>query len=191
MSTEREKMAGGEWYSCMDAELDLLRRHARRAVHQHNTMPPDERGAIGPLLRALFASVGEGAFIEAPFHCAYGLNITMGRNVYLNAGCTILDSAKVTIGDGAMLGPTVQIYCAEHHLDPVPRAEGIEIAKPVMIGRNVWIGGGAIILAGITIGDGAIVGAGSVVTRDVPQGATVVGNPARLIMRKDAGEIHF
>jgi maltose O-acetyltransferase len=183
MSTEREKMAAGEWYSCMDAELDILRWRARKAVHQHNTMPPDERGAIAPLLRALFNSVGEGAFLEAPFHCAYGFNITLGKNVYLKAGCTILDSAKVAIGDGAMLGPAVQIYCAEHHLDPAPRAQGIEIAKPVTIGRDVWIGGGAILLAGITIGDGAIVGAGSVVTRDVPPGLTVVGNPARLIKR--------
>jgi len=82
-----------------------------------------------------------------------------------------------------MLGPAVQIYCAEHHLDPAPRAQGIEIAKPVTIGRDVWIGGGAILLAGITIGDGAIVGAGSVVTRDVPPGLTVVGNPARPIKR--------
>lgn len=183
MSTEREKMAAGEWYSCMDGELDILRRRARGAVHQHNTMPPDERGSIGPLLRALFNSVGEGAFLEAPFHCAYGFNITLGKNVYLNAGCTILDSAKVTIGDGAMLGPTVQIYCAEHHLDPVPRAQGIEIAKPVTIGRDVWIGGGAILLAGVTVGEGAIVGAGSVVTRDVAAGVTVVGNPARPLKR--------
>ncbi|MBP2532436.1 maltose acetyltransferase [Agrobacterium tumefaciens] len=183
MSTEREKMAVGEWYSCMDTELDILRWRARKAVHQHNTMPPDERGAIAPLLRTLFNSVGEGAFLEAPFHCAYGFNITLGKNVYLNAGCTILDSAMVAIGDGAMLGPAVQIYCAEHHLDPVPRAQGIEIAKPVTIGRDVWIGGGAILLAGITIGDGAIVGAGSVVTRNVPPGVTVVGNPARPIKR--------
>ncbi|CDI07218.1 sugar O-acetyltransferase [Agrobacterium pusense] len=183
MSTEREKMAAGEWYSCMDGELDILRRRARGAVHQHNTMPPDERGSIAPLLRALFNSVGEGAFLEAPFHCAYGFNITLGKNVYLNAGCTILDSAKVTIGDGAMLGPTVQIYCAEHHLDPVPRAQGIEIAKPVTIGRDVWIGGGAILLAGVTVGEGAIVGAGSVVTRDVAAGVTVVGNPARPLKR--------
>ncbi|MCZ7484410.1 sugar O-acetyltransferase [Agrobacterium rhizogenes] len=186
MSTEREKMAAGEWYSCMDAELDGLRWRARRAVHQHNTVLPDERGAMAPLLHALFASVAEGTFIEAPFHCAYGFNITLGRNVYLNASCVILDSARVVIGDGAMLGPAVQIYCAEHHLDPVPRAQGVEIAKPVTIGRDVWIGGGAILLAGITIGDGAIVGAGSVVTRDVPPGATVVGNPARPIKRKDA-----
>ncbi len=183
MSTELEKMAAGDWYSCMDAELDRLRWNARRAVHEHNTMQPDERGAIGPLLRALFSSVGEGVFIEAPFHCAYGFNISFGRNVYLNAGCTIPDSARVTIGDGSMLGPGVQIYCAEHHLDPGPRAQGIEIAKPVTIGRNVWIGGGAIILAGINVGDGAIVGAGSVVTRNVAPGATVVGNPARPIER--------
>ncbi len=186
MSTEREKMAAGEWYCCMDAELDVLRARARRAVHQHNTAPPDERKAMSPLLRALFASVAEGAFIEAPFHCAYGFNITLGANVYLNTGCVILDSAPVRIGDGAMLGPAVQIYCAEHHLDPVARSQGIEIAKPVTIGRDVWIGGGAILLAGITIGDGAIVGAGSVVTRDVLAGKTVVGNPARPIKRKDA-----
>lgn len=185
MPTEREKMAVGEWYSCMDAELDVLRSRARRAVHQHNTMPPDERGAMAPLLGALFAASGEGVFIEAPFHCAYGFNITLGKNVYLNTGCTILDSAKVTIGDGSMLGPAVQIYCAEHHLDPVPRSQGIEIAKPVTIGRDVWIGGGAILLAGVTIGDGAIVGAGSVVTRDVLPGTTVVGNPARPIKRRD------
>ncbi|MFK3777251.1 sugar O-acetyltransferase [Agrobacterium sp. NPDC089420] len=185
MSTEREKMAAGEWYSCMDAELDGLRWRARRAVHQHNTAPPDERGTIAPLLRGLLSFVGEGAFIEAPFHCAYGFNVTLGANVYLNTGCVILDSAKVTIGDGAMLGPAVQIYCAEHHLDPVPRAQGIEIAKPVTIGRDVWIGGGAILLAGVTVGDGAIVGAGSVVTRDVPPGTTVVGNPARAIKRSN------
>ncbi|MGG2477573.1 maltose acetyltransferase domain-containing protein, partial [Rhizobium sp. BR5] len=92
MSTEREKMAAGEWYSCMDAELDVLRGRARRAVHQHNTASPDERGAMAPLLRALFASVAEGAFVEASFHCAYGLNVTLGTNVYLNAGCVILDS---------------------------------------------------------------------------------------------------
>lgn len=185
MSTEREKMAAGEWYSCMDADLDMLRDRARRAVHQHNTLPPDERGAMAPLLRSLFAAVAEGTFIEAPFHCAYGFNITLGRNVYLNAGCVILDSATVVIGDGAMLGPAVQIYCAEHHLDVALRAKGIEIAKPVTVGRDVWIGGGAILLAGVTIGDGAIIGAGSVVTRDVTPGATVVGNPARPIIRRN------
>ncbi|MGX5667509.1 sugar O-acetyltransferase [Rhizobium daejeonense] len=182
-ASERDKMAAGLWYNCIDPELDLLRDRAREAVHRHNTLPPAERGSAAPELVSLFAGFGEGAFIEAPFHCGYGFNITLGKRVYLNAGCVILDSAAVSIGDGSMLGPAVQIYCAEHHKETAQRAAGIEIAKPVIIGRDVWIGGSAVILAGITIGDGAIVGAGAVVTRDIPAGATVVGNPARLLPR--------
>ena len=124
--------------------------------------------------------------IEAPFHCAYGINITLGDQVYLNAGCTILDCAQVTIGDRCMLGPNVQIYCAEHHHDPVKRSvEGLERALPVRIEAQAWIGGGAILLAGVTIGAGAVVGAGSVVTRDVAPGAIVVGNPARPVQREE------
>ena len=183
MASEAEKMAAGEWYCCLDAELDKLRLAARRAVHQHNTMPPDERGLMAPLLRTLFHEVADSAFIETPFHCSYGINLSFGESVYLNAGCTILDSGRVRIGSRSMLGPGVQIYCAEHHKDPDLRSQGIEIARPVAIGSDVWIGGGAIILGGVTIGDGAIVGAGSVVTRDVAAGATVVGNPARPVKR--------
>jgi maltose O-acetyltransferase len=186
MRSEREKMAAGEWYCCLDAELDALRDRARLAVHQHATMAPDARGAMAPLLRSLLGSVAEGVFIEAPFHCSYGFNISLGRNAYLNTGCVILDSAPVRIGDGCMLGPGVQIYCADHHRDIQTRSEGIEIAKAVTIGDNAWIGGGAIILPGITIGTGAIVGAGSVVTKDVAPGQTVVGNPARTIIPKGA-----
>lgn len=171
----------GEWYCCLDSELDELRARARRAVHQHNTLLPDERGNMAPALQALFDEVAADAFLEAPFHCSYGINITLGAGVYLNAGCTILDSAPVTIGDGTMLGPGVHIYCAEHHKDIALRRAGLEIARPVTIGKDVWIGGGAIILAGVTIGDGAIVGAGAVVRRDVAPGATVVGNPARVL----------
>ncbi|MDE1993700.1 MAG: sugar O-acetyltransferase [Rhizobiaceae bacterium] len=179
--SERQKMAAGDWYCCIDPELDALRDVARDAVHQHNTMPPAERGSLGPKLEKLFAEVAEGAFLEAPFHCAYGMNISLGRQVYLNAGCTILDTAPVRIGEGSMLGPGVHIYCAEHHKDLALRRAGLEIARPVDIGRDVWIGGGAIILGGVTIGDGAIVGAGAVVTRSVEAGATVVGNPARVL----------
>lgn len=177
-ATERQKMAAGEWYTCMDPELEGLRMRARAAVYQHNTSPPGAR-AIGRALADLFVGVAADAFIEVPFHCAYGFNIVLGRGVYLNAGCTILDTARVAIGDGSMLGPGVQIYCAEHHRDPAQRLAGLEIAKPVTIGSNAWIGGSAIILPGVTVGDRAIVGAGSVVTRDVPVGATVVGNPAK------------
>ncbi|MEO4042627.1 sugar O-acetyltransferase [Hoeflea sp. CAU 1731] len=177
--SEREKMAAGEWYNCLDAELDELRKRARRAVHQHNTMPPDERSSAGPYLVQLLQSITEDAYLEAPFHCAYGFNITLGRGVYLNAGCVMLDTAPVIIGDQTMLGPNVQIYCAQHHKDRKLRTEGIEIAKPVTIGREVWIGGSAIIMPGVTIGDGAIVAAGAVVTRDVAADTTVLGNPAR------------
>ena len=179
--TELEKMQAGEWYSCLDPALDEMRRTARRAVHAHNTTPPDARGDIAPELAGLLKFRGTGATIEAPFHCAYGVNISLGARVYLNAGCTILDTGRVSIGDRSMLGPGVQIYCAEHHREVAGRRAGLEIAREVTIGCDVWIGGGAILLAGVTIGDGAIVGAGSVVTRDVAARATVVGNPARVL----------
>jgi maltose O-acetyltransferase len=182
-ATEREKMAAGEWYSCIDDELESLRVVARQAVFEHNMTPPDRRGAMGDALRAVLGHVGADARIEAPFHCAYGFNINLGDGVFLNAGCTILDTARVRIGAGTLLGPNVQIYCAEHHKDAARRKAGLEIARPVTIGEDVWIGGAAIILAGVSIGDGAIVGAGAVVTRDVPAGTTVVGNPARAARR--------
>lgn len=134
-----------------------------------------------PALRAVFAATADDAIVEAPFHCAYGLNITLGRAVYLNVNCVILDTGAVRIGDGTMIGPGVQIYCADHHHDATLRAQMLERALPVTIGANVWIGGGAIVLPGVTVGDGAIIGAGSVVTRDVAPGARVVGNPARAL----------
>lgn len=181
--TERQKMAAGKWYTCLDDELEALRVEARSAVHQHNTLPPEDRGEIGPKLAQLIKA--KNAIIEAPFHCAYGINIELGDKVFLNAGCTILDCATVTISDQCQLGPNVQIYCAEHHKDPIKRCvEGLEIAHPVHIGKRVWVGGGAIILAGVTIGDGAVIGAGSVVTKDVGPGQVVVGNPARPIGSK-------
>ncbi len=177
--TERQKMQDGDWYRCQDSELGALQHKARVAVHQHNTAAPDLGAQLSPPLASLFAAHGENCLIEAPFHCAYGINIHLGRNVYMNAGCTILDTAPVSIGDGTMLGPYVQIYCAQHHKDKDLRAKGLEIAHPVTLGADVWIGGGAIILPGVTIGDGAIVGAGAVVTKDVAAGETVTGNPAR------------
>ncbi|RRH87778.1 sugar O-acetyltransferase [Mesorhizobium tamadayense] len=183
-TSERAKMAAGEWYTCLDNELEALRVMARDAVFEHNSLPPRQRGDIGPALRALLGGVGEGARIEAQFHCAYGFNLFLGDGAFLNAGCTILDTAPVRIGKATLLGPNVQIYCAEHHREATERLAGLEIAKPVTIGDNAWIGGGAVILAGVSIGEGAIVGAGAVVTRDVPANATVVGNPARMIGKR-------
>lgn len=160
-----------------------MQARARAAVHEHNHMPPDRRGGVAPQLRALMALVGRDVLIESPFHCAYGVHISLGDHVYMNAGCTILDTASVTIGAQTMLGPGVQLYCPQHHQDRARRSAGLEQARPITIGREVWIGGGAIVLSGVCIGDGAIVGAGAVVTRDVPAEATVVGNPARLLQR--------
>lgn len=178
MPTAREKMAAGEWYSFDDPELEALRRHAHEAVFQHNSMTPGERGDMAPALRALLGSVAPTCRIEQPFHCTYGVNIHLADRAYMNAGCIVLDHADVRIGARSMLGPNVQIYTVEHHRDPALRATGLERARPVTIGEDVWIGGGAIILGGVTIADRAIVGAGSVVTKDVPADAFAAGNPA-------------
>ena len=138
-------------------------------------------GTWDALLRERLGTVGEGAMLRPPFYCDYGFNIHLGPGVFLNYNCVILDTARVTIGADTRIGPAVQIYAADHPRDPALRRSGVESGKPVTIGANVWIGGGAIILPGVTIRDDAIVGAGSVVSRDVPAGATVAGNPARLL----------
>ena len=177
----RARMAGGDWYNCLDDIYETMRQSARRAVHAHNTLHPDARGPCSPELAALFAEFGEGCFIEAPFHCSYGINLHLAGRVYINAGAVILDSGAVRIGAGSMLGPGVHIYCADHHPDPALRGKGIERALPVGIGRDVWIGGAAVLLPGASIGDGAIIGAGAVVRGTVAAGERVAGVPARAI----------
>jgi maltose O-acetyltransferase len=131
------------------------------------------------LLLERFASVGEHALIRPPFFCDHGHNISLGAGAFLNYNCVILDVAPVAIGEGTAIGPAVQILASDHPRDPALRRQQVRFGRPVTIGANVWIGGGAIILPGVTIGDDAIVGAGSIVTRDVAAGVTVVGNPAR------------
>src|SRR5690606_4170227 len=132
------------------------------------------------LLLERLGAVGQGVEVRPPFHCDYGFNIRLGEGVFLNFNCVILDVVEVRIGDGTQIGPAVQILTADHPRDGAERASGIEWGKPIRIGRNVWIGGGAVILPGVTIGDDAVIGAACVVTKDVPPGATVVGNPARV-----------
>ncbi len=145
-------------------------------VGSRNISPADRR----ELLVERFAAVGKGAVIRPPFHCDYGFNISLGAGVFLNFNCVILDVVEVMIGDRTQIGPGVQILTADHPRDAAVRASGLEFGRPVRIGCDVWIGGGAIILPGVSIGDGALIGAGSVVTRDVPAGATAFGNPARV-----------
>ena len=177
--TEKLRMLAGEPYHAGDPEIAADQRAAAEWMQRFNisrTLPREERDA---LLRERLGEVGAGAVIRPPFHCDYGYNIRVGAGVFLNFNCVILDVVEVSIGEGTQIGPGVQILTADHPRDAAERATGVEWGRPVRIGRNVWIGGGAIILPGVTIGDDAIVGAGSVVTRDVPAGATVVGNPAR------------
>jgi maltose O-acetyltransferase len=177
--SEKQKMLAGEPYHAGDPELIADHQAALAWMVRYNAasaLPAGERRAI---LAERLAQVGAGAVIRPPFHCDYGYNIAIGDGVFLNYGCIVLDVVAVTIGDATQIGPGVQILTADHPRDPAARATGAEWGRPIAIGRNVWIGGGALILPGVTIGDDAIVGAGSVVTRDVAPGATVAGNPAR------------
>lgn len=181
--TEKDKMLSGQPYRPGDPQMQAEMAAAKAWMVRYNAAPAASPAARRELLRERLGAVGEGAVIRPPFHCDYGSHIHLGRDVFLNYNCVILDVAEVRIGDGTQIGPAVQIYAADHPRDPQQRAAGLESARPVRIGRNVWIGGGAIVLPGVEIGDDAVVGAGSVVTRDVPAGATVVGNPARMVAR--------
>jgi maltose O-acetyltransferase len=181
MRTEKEKMLAGELYRPGDSEIQAALAANKVWMAEYNAAFAQSADQRRALLRPRLAFVGEGAVIRPPFFCDFGFNIHIGANAFLNFNCVILDVVEVSIGQGAQIGPAVQIYAADHPRDPEQRRSGLEFGRPVRIGRNTWIGGGAIILPGVTIGDDAIVGAGAVVTRDVATGATVVGNPARTI----------
>lgn len=173
-------MLAGELYDARDPELAAWRHRCRVLCQQLNASPedpPDERARI---LAGLFGQPTD-AWIQPPFFCDYGTNIRLGSKVFFNFNCVILDVMPVVIGDNVLVGPAVQIYTATHPLDAEERRTGLEYAKPVTIGSDVWIGGGAIICPGVTIGDRAVIGAGSVVTRDIPAGAIAAGNPCRVL----------
>ena len=132
-------------------------------------------------LAGLFGRLGAPVEIEPPFHCDYGYNIAAGLGLYMNVGCVVLDCAAVTIGSNVLCGPYVQIYTAYHPLDPEVRRQGHELARPVAIGDDVWLGGGVIVCPGVSIGEGTTIAAGSVVTRDIPPRVLVAGNPCRVL----------
>lgn len=180
MRTEKEKMLAGELYNAGDPELQAAQAAAHAWLARYNASLGAAPAARHALLREGLGEVGVGVDVRPPFHCDYGFNIRLGDGVFLNFNCVILDVCEVVIGERTQIAPGVQILAADHPRDPRERATGLEFGRPVRIGCNAWIGAGALILPGVTIGDDALVGAGSVVTRDVPAGATVVGNPARV-----------
>lgn len=190
IKTEKAKMLAGELYRSADPELAADIRRAQRLLAQYNATLEEETDKRAALLGDLLGSCGDGAVIKPVFACDYGYNIRLGRNAFINYHCVFLDCAPIEIGDAVQMGPAVQLYTAEHPLDAELRRSGLEYARPIRIGDDVWIGGGAIILAGVTIGDGSVVGAGSVVVRDVPPGRVVVGNPARVVRTLDGGGDH-
>lgn len=172
-------MLAGEPYHAGAPEIQADQAAAQEWMVRYNTSFDRQHAERHKLLVERFAAVGDGAVIRPPFHCDYGFNIRIGAGAFLNFNCVILDVVEVVIGDMTQIGPGVQILTADHPRDPAQRAAGLEFGRPVRIGRNVWIGAGAIILPGVSIGDDALIGAGSVVTRDVAAGATAFGNPAR------------
>ncbi|HVA48625.1 MAG TPA: sugar O-acetyltransferase [Pirellulales bacterium] len=180
MPSEREKMLGGELYDPLCPELVRLREQARDFCHELNFSRECERENRRRILRALLGGGGESAWIQPPFYCDYGSNIFLGERVFFNFNCVVLDVCRVTIGDFTMFGPAVQIYAATHPMNAHQRRSR-EFGKPVLIGDDVWVGGGAMICPGVTIGSRSVIGAGSVVTRDIGEAVFAAGNPCRVI----------
>jgi maltose O-acetyltransferase len=179
--TEKDKMLASELYLAADEELVAGRLKARRLARSYNATTETEDEQRREILSQWFGKHGEGISIEPPFHCDYGSNIFVGNifvgnNFYANFGCILLDCARIEIGDNVLLAPNVQLYTAHHPTDPQIRLGGKELASPITIGHNVWLGGGVIVCPNVHIGDNTTIGAGSVVTKDIPANVIAVGN---------------
>lgn len=180
--TEFEKAAAGQLYDAnSDPDVLAKRRAAKRILFELNTLPPDEETRRTGLLKRLLGKTGETLTVEGNFHCDYGFNIEVGENFYANVNLVILDGARVTIGRNCFIGPNVGIYTAGHPLDAGRRNRGLEYARAVTLGDDVWIGGGVSVLPGAAIGSGSVVAAGSVVRGVVPPNVICAGNPAQVI----------
>lgn len=174
-------MLGGQLYDATDPELASERRRARDLLALLNNSTDSQGERRAEIYSDLFGSVGADVAIEPPFYCDYGANIFLGDRVFFNFNCVVLDPAEVQIGSDVLFGPAVQIYTATHPMDWRVRQRGLESARPVEIGSDVWIGGGAIVCPGVRIGERSVIGAGAVVTKDVPEGVFAAGNPCRTI----------
>ncbi len=193
--TEKEKMLNGLPYDSRDRELIAMYHRARKLFSEYNRLNSENKQKRNEILNKLFKYKGDGVWVEAPFYCDYGENISIGANTFINANCFFLDDNYITIGENGLIAPYVQIYTSSHPIDPRERIQSREggtsyltYTKPVTIGKNAWIGGNSVILPGVTIGDNVTIGAGSVVTKDIPDSVLAVGNPCRVIKNFEAEE---
>lgn len=186
MKTEKEKMLAGELYNALDERLSADRLKTRLLLKELNESREDRPETRAKTQASLLPQAGKDLWIQPPFYCDYGYNIKMGERVFFNFNCVVLDVAQVTIGSRTLFGPNVQIYTAMHPMDAAQRAAGLEYAKPITIGDDVWVGGSAVICPGVTIGDRTVIGAGSVVTKDIPADVFAAGNPCRVIRTIDS-----
>ena len=182
MKTEREMMLAGELYDPMDSDLVERRVHARDLCQSLNASRETEQEKRRTILTQLFGRGGDSVWMQPPFFCDYGSNIELGERVFFNFNCVVLDVCSVKIGAFTLFGPAVQILTPMHPWNAVERRKE-EFGKPIEIGSDVWVGGGAIILPGVRIGSGAVIGAGSIVTRDIPEGMFAAGNPCRVVRK--------
>ena len=183
--TEKEKMIAGDLYRPSDETLIKDRHKARLLLNTINTLSVEDEDKRHSEILQLIENMGDNLYIEPPFFCEYGYNIIGGKNLYMNFNCCILDVSTVTFGDNVMLAPNVQIYTATHPLKSKERNSGLEFAKPITIGNNVWIGGNSTICPSVTLGNNVVVGAGSVVTKSFPDDVVIGGNPAKIIKTID------
>ena len=182
MTTEKEKMLAGKIYDAnYDQELIDARADAKELCYDFNHARPSEEAKRQGIIRQLLGKTGNQFGITGPFYCDYGFNIEIGENFYANHNLVILDGAKVTFGDNVFVAPDCGFYTAGHPLDADRRNKGLEYAKPITVGNNVWFGGGVKVMPGVTIGDGAVIGGGSVVTKDIPANMIAFGNPCKPI----------
>lgn len=180
--TEREKMLEGLLYDAnYDEALIAERAVAKDLCFDFNQTRPSDVAGQTKIMQDLLGKTGDNFTVVAPFWCDYGSNIDIGDNFFANHNCVILDGAKVTFGDNVFIAPDCGFYTAGHPLDAERRNQGLEYAKPITVGDNVWIGGGVKVMPGVTIGDNAVIGGGSVVTKDIPANVIAVGNPCRIL----------
>lgn len=177
--TNLERMLAGDLYIADDPEIVRRQQRAVRLAARYQAAFAEDFEAARPLLAELLGSLGEEAQVRPPLYVDFGSNVTIGARTFVNYNFTALDVAAITIGEDCQIGPNVQLLTPTHPLEPQPRRDKLEAARPITIGDNVWLGGGVIVLPGVSIGDNSVIGAGAVVTKDIPAGVVAVGNPAR------------